>query len=273
MSRKKWSSGKIFTRLLTNKSRKTYWSNISELRSRPTESTYKQAYALASSHIDKEKIIGLDVLQQLGYDPRFNQKETIELHFKLLNEYQSNSVLISIFYGIGHNNENLSAKQISKLTEYKHIKNTDVKYSLISALSGIENSKTINVLIEFMEDKAALIRNWSTFGIGTLTDISNPNVINALWNRVLDTDFETKSEAIFGLARRKDKQIKEVIISELNQGNYGSLLFQAIIAMPDKDFISPLNQCLETVREDTDDIVNGWQEVIEDTIEELEQMY
>ena len=74
MSRKNWSSEKIYERLLANKSKKTYWDNISELRSRPNKEVYERAYSLTNSNSKKEIIIGIHILSQLGFDPRFFKK-------------------------------------------------------------------------------------------------------------------------------------------------------------------------------------------------------
>jgi len=271
MSREKWTSEKIFNRLLNNKTQKTYWKNISELRKRPNQDVYTKASELAKSNIDKQKIIGLDVLQQLGFDPRYNKKQTLQIHFELLEKTQTENVLKSIFHGIGHNNDELSDNQISKLIEFKDEKNIDVKHALISALSGIENSKTINVLIDLTKDKNSSTRNWATFGIGNLIETDNTDIRNALWDRVTDNDFETKSEAIVGLANRKDKRIKDIIISELKKGDYGTLLFEAILKLNDKEFLPLLNENLKIAKKDEDDIKNGWVLALEETIEELKK--
>ena len=58
MGRKNWTSEKVFDRLVNNKSQKTYWDNISELRKRDNEDVYDQAFKLAKSESDKKKIIG-----------------------------------------------------------------------------------------------------------------------------------------------------------------------------------------------------------------------
>ncbi len=273
MRRKNWTSEKILNRLLNNKTQKTYWDNISELRKRPNQEVFKKAYEFAKSDFDKQKIIGLDILQQLGFDPRYKKKETVELHFELLEEEQSDNVLKSIFHGIGHNNDELSDKQILKLLEFKNVKNTEVKHALISALLGIENTSTINVLIEFTKDKTASIRNWATFSIGSLTELDNTDIRNALWNRVNDPNFEIKSEAIVGLANRKDSRIKSIIIKELENGDYGILLFEAILIIKDQDFLPLLNKNLEVAKTNEDDIKNGWVPVLENTINELIKNY
>lgn len=84
MSRKNWTSNKLFQRLGENKTQRTYWDNVSELRKRVNQDVYDKSTVLAKSGNDKEKIIGIDVLAQLGFDPRLNKSQTIELYFELL---------------------------------------------------------------------------------------------------------------------------------------------------------------------------------------------
>ncbi|GAA4243242.1 hypothetical protein [Winogradskyella damuponensis] len=251
MARENWNSGKIFDRLVNNKSQKTYWNNISELRKRATEEIYDQAYKLAKSENDKNKIIGIDVLAQLGFDPRIGQQKTVELYFELLENEQNDDVLFSLFFGISHNNENLTEKQILKLTEFKNSKNKDIRYSLVSALSTVENPKAIETLIELSEDKYSSIRNWATFGIGTLSEKNNDRILKALWKRTKDKHQETKLEAIVGLANRNEIGVKEQIIEELKDGEYGTLLFDAIKTLKDKDFIPYLESNLKSAKKDS----------------------
>lgn len=251
MARENWNSEKIFDRLVNNKSQKTYWNNISELRKRATEEIYDQAYKLAKSENDKKKIIGIDVLAQLGFDPRIGQQKTVELYFELLKNEQNDDVLFSLFFGISHNNENLTEKQILKLTEFKNSKNKDIRYSLVSALSTIENPKAIETLIELSEDKYSSIRNWATFGIGTLSEEINDRILNALWRRTKDKHQETRLEAIVGLANRQQSAVKANIVDEIKGGNYTTLLFDAIAELNDKDFISYLENDLKSAKKDT----------------------
>jgi HEAT repeat protein len=251
MGRKDWTSKKIFDRLMNNRSQKTYWNNISELRKRATKDIYHQAFELAKSQSDKKIIIGIDVLAQLGFDPRIRQQKTINLYFDLLENNQNDKVLFALFFGISHNNENLTKKQVSKLIEFKDSKNNDVRYSLVSALSGIENQMALETLIELSEDKYSSIRNWATFGIGTLSEENNDRIINALWKRTKDKHQETKLEAIVGLANRNQVSVKENIIDELKNGEYGSLLFEAIETLKDKDFVPYLERNLKLAKKDS----------------------
>ena len=269
MNRKNWTSEKIFTRLLNNKTQKTFWENVRELRKRPNEEVYNQAFKLADSESEKEKIIGIYVLAQLGFDPRFQQNKTVDLYFELLENEKSPKVISAVLSSISHNNENLNENQISKLIEYKTHKFTDVRFELTLAISGLENENAIKTLIELSNDKDSDIRNWATFGIGNRLETDTEDIRNALWNRINDSDFETKSEAIVGLANRMDKRIKEVIISELKNGDYGTLLFEAILKLNDKDFLPYLIENLKIAKKDNDVIKNGWVLALKETIKEL----
>jgi hypothetical protein len=268
MNRESWTDEKLFDRLLNNKTQKTYWNNVSELRKRANENIFQKAYGLAKSNDDKEKEIGIDILAQLGFNPRFKPKEVIELFFELLNKPQSDTILMSVLYGIGHNNESLTDNQIAILTVFKTNNNNDVKHGLISALSGLDNSRAIQALVEFTEDKIASIRSWSTFAIGTRIEVNNVEISNALWNRINDSDEETKFEAISGLANRRDSRVKGIIFRELKKESYGSLLFEAILTLNDKDFL-PLLEANLKISQNENNVNNGWRYALQGAIEEL----
>ena len=243
MSRKKWTSEKIFTRLLNNKTQKTFWENVRELRKRPNKEVYNRAFKLANSEIEKEQIIGIYVLAQLGFDPRFQQEKTVDLYFRLLEKEKSPKVISAILSSISHNNENLSEKQILKLIEYKNHKFVNVRFELALALSCLENESAIKTLIELSNDRDSDTRNWATFGIGTQLDNDSEEIRIALWNRVSDKDQITRFEAISGLTKRKDKKIKDVLKTELeNIDENGSLILESIEVLNDKDFIPLLEK-------------------------------
>jgi len=216
MSRKNWTDKKLFERLLHNKTQQTFWDNISELRSRRNEFVYNTAYNLAQSSSEKEKIIGIYILAQLGFAPRMHQQKTVNLYFELLKNEKSIKVLTALLSSIGHNNELLSNERISQLVALKNHKYSTIRYFVVMSLLSVENTKAIDTLIELSEDKYSDIRNWATFGIASQIEIDNQKIRKALWDRINDSDEETKIEAIIGLSERKDPQIKKIIIQELN---------------------------------------------------------
>ncbi|MCL9806275.1 hypothetical protein NAT51_12125 [Flavobacterium amniphilum] len=262
-----YSNEKILERLLNNKSDSNYWTYITELRKRKTKDIYAKSVSLTQSKIVKEKNIGIDVMAQFGY-PRLHKEKTLKIYFNLLKTETDISVISSIFYGIGHNNDNLTNKQIDIICNYKRHRSAKIRYSLVFALLAIENIKAIETLIELSSDKDADIRNWSTFGIGAQISTDNEEIRKALWARIDEPGQDVRYEAIFGLATRKDPGIKEVLKNELLKvDDLGSLLLESIEAFEDKDFISLLEQQIAQ-NKITESINEKW---LLDTIEKLKE--
>ncbi len=265
-----YKTEKIFDRLLLNKSSSNYWNYVTELRTRKTEDIYKKSVQLTKSKNLKERILGVTILAQFG-NPRLHKKEILNILFELLRTETDYKIISSLLYAIGHNNDKLNKKQVELLCPLEKHKSSTVRLSLVSALLGVEIENAIDTQIKLSNDKDSDIRNWATFGIGTQIETDNEKIRTALWQRINDTDFETKSEAIIGLANRKDEKVKDIIISELKNENDGTLLFEAILTLNDKDFLPLLNRYLKKARKDKEHITNEWISALEETIKELKK--
>lgn len=250
MSRKNWTDEKLFFRLTNNKSDKTYWDNIRELRSRANANIFNACVKLIKSSKPKDRIIGIDILAQLGLTPRPFFKQSRKLFFDILKKEKNPKALLSVLYAIGHNNEKLKTDEIAILVSFKDNADEGVREGLVYALLSVDNKLAIDTLIHLTTDKVSHIRDWATFGIGTQIERDNKFIREALWLRVDDKDRFTKFEAIFGLAKRKDTRVKEKIIRELLQWEYETLLFEAIIELKDRDFLPLLKQNLIKARKD-----------------------
>ncbi|UII23575.1 hypothetical protein [Fulvivirga ligni] len=268
MSRSNWSSEKILQRLQLNKTKTTYWDNIQELRNRPDEEIFQKVYDFSQSENRKKRIIGIDVLAQLG-PGRPYYKQNIELFFNLLGNEKDNDVLISLLYAIGHNNDYLHANEIKKMANFKSVDNAAVRKALVFALLGVDDELAIDVLIELSTDKSSEVRSWATFGIGSQVEVDNDKIREALWNRVNDKDQETKLEAIVGLAERNDLRVKEVIKRELIDGEYGKILFEAIELIHGVEFIPLLKNNLSSGK-NTSGVEAEWLKDLEELIAKLE---
>jgi hypothetical protein len=270
MSRKKWTDDKLFFRLLNNKSDKTYWDNIRELRTRANANIFNTCISLTKSSETKDRIIGIDILAQLGSAPRPFYKEANKIFFEVLKKEKDPKALLSVLYAIGHNNGKLKPEEIKTLVLLKDNPDEGVREGLVSALLTVDNKMAIDTLIHLTTDKISHIRDWATLGIGTQIERDNKFIREALWLRVDDKNQDTKLEAIVGLAKRKDKRIKEIIKQELLNGEYGTLLFEAIEELNDKDFLSLLKGNLKIAKKDKG-INPDWIKDLKDCIHKLEQ--
>ena len=243
MGRKDWTDEKLFKRLLTNKTKKTYWQNISELRSRPNQYVFDRAIELIETNNDNEIIIGVDIIAQLGFKPRFKQKELIDICFDLLSREQTPKVLETILFAISHNNNILNEDHILTLIDLKTHRYCIVRYALVRALSGLEEKNAIETVIELSTDKDPEIRDFATFSIGTLIEINNDRIIEVLWERINDSHEMVRFEAIAGLVKRQDKKVKDVLKEELkNITDNGSIILESIEEFDDPEFIELLEE-------------------------------
>lgn len=267
MSRKNWTDDKLIFRLCNNRSNKSRWDNISELRKRPSEELFLKCVELTTSKDPKIRSIGIDILAQMGVTPRPFLKQTLKLYFDLLNIENDPEVLMLLLYSIGHNNDKLNKTQIEKLCTFSDNDNNLVKEGLVSALGFINELNSINVLIKLSTDKLSHIRDWATFYIGQ-SERNNTRIKEALWARINDKHQNTRFEAIVGLAKRKDSRITEIIKKELIDGEYGTLLFEAIIETGDKQFLPLLRQNLKSIEGDNT-INDKWLTDLKECIKEL----
>lgn len=270
MKKKNLTDQELLNRLIECKSVTAYWNIVSELRTRSNDFVFNTCCDLIASEIPKKRIAGIDVLAQLGINENLYRKQAVDFLIIELSKEKSSKVLYSILCAVSHNNDKLNQKQIEKIMPFKYHKSVNVRYGVVVSLLGLENTLAIDTLISLSSDKKSHIRNWATFGLGTQIDVDNDNIRNTLWNRVDDSDQDTKYEAIVGLSKRKDVRIKEVIERELVKGEFGTLLFEAIEILDAKEFVPLLRTNLENCR-----IENGidpsWIADLEGLIAELEK--
>lgn len=213
MKRSEWDNEKLFNRLLNGKTEKAYWNNISELRKRGNKDFFKECSLLIKSEIEKERMIGIDILSQLNSPTEIRPffKQVFDIFIELLQYEKTPSILMSILYGIGHNSENLVLeKDIELIASYKASEHSCVREGVVFALIGIDNRIAIEALVELSKDKYCFIRDWAVLGLGSLIDTDNTLIREALYERLFDKHQKTKEEAIVGLARRKDLRVKNI---------------------------------------------------------------
>lgn len=267
MSKMSWSDEKLIFSLLNNKTNKSRWENIRILRSRPSKELFAKCVEFIQSNEQKKKMIGIDILAQLGKDKRPFRKETLKIYFGLLNTETDIDTLFSIFFGISFNNDSLNKKQINKICSFQNTDNILIKQALVAALGFVEDENAIHVLIKFSEDKANRIRDWATFYLGQI-DFDNEKIRKALWNRVHDKHRDTKMEAIAGLARRNDDRVIDIIKQELVKDDYTTVLFEAILETQNKDFLPLLHQAMNKTKNDST-INSKWLEDLKNCYDDL----
>ncbi len=232
------SDNELFEHLLERRRDNIYWKIMSELRSRSNDFVFQKCMEWIASDYFKQKIIGIEVLSQLGIYERPYKNESISLFFNLLNTETDSELLESVLIAIGHNNDTLTYEQIKLLVSFKEHRSYKVRYGVVLSISGLTNTEAIEALLILSKDKKELVRDWATFGLGTQIDTDTVAIREALWERTQDIAPDIRIEAIYGLAKRGDVQVQKLIEKELDENPNNLLLIEAAEILKDSEFLS-----------------------------------
>lgn len=275
LGRKSWSDEKLLSRVLSAKTDKAYWNTIHEIRGRASDSLYAQCMELVRSEHPAECAAGITILSQfyrLNKRKKYGveypyRKEVLRLFLGMLAAATDSSVLAALLYGIGDNNSYIKPREIDLLLPFISAQEIIIRRAAVSALTGIQTMKAIRGLIMLSKDRYSDIRNWATFAIGTQTDVDNADIRKALYARCTDSHHDTRMEAIYGLAKRKDEGVKAYLekefsdctvyvlesIQELHAVEYLPRLkamLEETESNPDTDqyWLGHLQECIESLR-------------------------
>src|SRR5688500_5450727 len=95
--------------------------------------------------------------------------------------------------------------------------------------------------IELSRDSDAEVRDWATFALA-LRDEDDEVTARALLDRIDDPDFDTRCEALWGLARRRDERGLQPLVDALQREAISSLLIEAAGFFARHEFIAPLQE-------------------------------
>jgi hypothetical protein len=202
------------------------WMAIWELRARATREVFDAAKTFCESRVPAERSVGVAILAQLGQDTRPYLEETLDIFFKLIDTEQSSDVLNSVGVGLGHIND---PRKVTPLLRLKNHPDAEVRFGVAFGLMGEEDSQAIQALIELSSDEDGETRDWATFGLGALIDVDTSEIREALFRRAVDRedDSDAPGEGLAGLAHRQDPRAFELILARLEEGNVGTLIFEA----------------------------------------------
>jgi HEAT repeat protein len=116
-----------------------------------------------------------------------------------------------------------------------------VRLALARSLpSSEESERHITTLITLSRDENKDVRDWATFGLGSQCDVDTDPIRAALFDRVTDEHFDTRSEALVGLARRGDHRAIEAVLAALREEVVGEMAVEAAGLLGREDFLPAL---------------------------------
>lgn len=242
------------------------WDAILALQQRGDMPVFEAAMNLLGSMSEKERGRGVDILAQLG-----TPKPTAELRAKcsdailaVLAGEQSPSVLHSMGVALGHLRDR---RAVAALIPFIGHRDPLVRFGVVLGLSPHPEPAAVEGLIQLSADADEGVRNWATFGLGTMVDVDTPALRDALVQRLGDTNAEIRGEALAGLAQRRDERVLEPLRRELVGQSVGVLAVEASESLGDPSLL-PLLLRLRNSEGTADQYFNN---VLDGAIEALER--
>lgn len=209
-----------------------YWRIIGELHKRGSSCEFNAAKTLTESKDIVERQIGANILGQLGWLEKTFHEESIAILIPLLSD-EADDVIASAAFSLGHRNDPRGIPYLVRLIGHN---NPRVRFGVVSGLSGFDDERAVDALIQLSRDSDYDVRNWATFGLGSLCNMDTEELRKALIERLSEEDHEIRGEALIGLARLKDENVKEAIMKELMGEFHGSWVLEATELMGDPEF-------------------------------------
>ena len=216
---------------------KERWNFISLLQHRGDREVLDRSLILTQSSSPEERSLGIDILGQLGSPERIFQDECVIALIGLLESEFDPLILGDICIAIGHQQD---PRAIEPLLKFCLHPDWEVRYGVVNGLSNHVDERAISGLITLSADVHPHIRDWATFGLGTLIELDTPAIRAALYQRFITEDSEDDEtaeiygEALTGLAIRQDDRILPRLIQELMSDNVGVLAIEAAENMADE---------------------------------------
>lgn len=203
---------------------------------------FDTAVALLGSDDAAERTVGCDLLAALcdpdeeGWGP-----EVTSAVVRMAETEDDADVLWSVAQALGFAEDHRGLPTLVGLAGHP---DSDVRFKVAWALpscgEGGDPELLARALIGLMEDSDEDVRDWATFGLGSLTDLDGPDVREALVGRLSDENLDARDEAIFGLARRRDRRVLPVLAARLGEDAVGFLAVEAAAYVGDERLLGPL---------------------------------
>lgn len=208
------------------------WAAIHRLNELGSREVLEAAIAASRDPDPIKRRVGAAVLGQLGYQvPGRFEDERYDALAVLLADEQATSADPAVLRDVCFAFSNMRvARAIPALLELRRHPDPDVRAGVVSGLFWHEDEKAIEGLIELSTDEDDRVRDWATYALALIITTDTPAIRAALRARLDDPDFQTRNEAIEGLATRGDQYVVPALVRELDQ-QIASPLFEAATAL------------------------------------------
>ena len=193
---------------------------VALLQYRGTRAEYELGIEYSQSPDPRNRMLGADLLGQLGWGDRTFLEESVQVLISMLQDPDV-GVIGRAAIALGHRSDPQAIPHLIELAKHEH---SDVRYGVVAGLLGHEEPDAIKALILLTKDADAEVRNWALFGLGSQIETDTPAIRTALFEGLQASDSEARGEAMVGLAIRGDARVVDAILQEWDSEPYISQL-------------------------------------------------
>jgi HEAT repeat protein len=217
------------------------WDLIGGVLSECPDEVLQVGLDLLGRSAARERALGADILGRLVSVESDSQHHVLAALTEALAAEDEDAPLASVVAALGHVGDSAALDLIFPLADHP---SAEVRLAVAFALATLSpeplDRDTRSALIRLCRDTEAEVRDWATFGLGTLSTADGPDVRDALLARAEDSNLEARAEALFGLAVRRDPRAVPHLIRALQSPHVGELEVDAAAASGDPRLLPAL---------------------------------
>ncbi len=195
------------------------WSSIAELQLRASPALLDLVRSLCASRSWRRRALGLHVASQLQRRRRpggggalaYALDATQALLLAGLMDSHSGVVCAAVS-GLGHRPHPDALETLVVLAGHA---DSAMRWNVAVSLGCYPEPAAIGALIQLATDEDSDVRDWATFGLGTLHTADTPELRAVLWRNLSDEDEDVRGEALVGLAARHDLRVIDHLLAQL----------------------------------------------------------
>lgn len=172
----------------------------------------------------RRRALGADLLgQATSVDSDFGGP-AVRLLLPQLEVEQDPGAIESIITALGHAGDPAAITAVGARSNHVH---EDVRFAVAYTLPILGLTEdSLSTMRELTRDLDSDVRDWATFGLAQ-SDADDAATRQALFARIDDVDYDTRAEAMYGLAKRGDERVRDPLRLELEREDVGSLFVEA----------------------------------------------
>jgi HEAT repeat protein len=218
------------------------WEIVQELHGRTDRVTFELACALTRSAEPAERVLGADILGQLGHQAgRPFAAETLPVLLAAAGDGRPEVVAAAVT-ALG---QLADERAHGAVLRHAGDASADVRLAVAAALPALAGEPpadgAVTALIRLTGDTDPQVRDWATMGLGSQLDVDTPAVRDALAARIDDAGGDTAGEALLGLARRHDGRALAPILARLAD-DPGDLIIEAATELGTAEALAALRR-------------------------------